>query len=284
MSREQLRTLLPFLLFFVALALFISHRLGWLAPVEGFLLRATAPLQAGVTSATVWIEDLAQSARDLEDLRSRNEQLEADNARLLLEILRLREVQHDAAVCSDLLGFRQLQPGLDVQGSRVVGRVVGQDPSNLQRFITIDVGRDQGIERNMPVLTDRGLVGRIADAGATWSRVLLIIDASSSVNALTQSTRATGLVQGQPDGSLLMRDIPQADTVSVGDIVLTSGLGGNFPAGQPIGQVVAVDRKDSDLYQVATVEPTVEFERLEQVIVVTGWKPAEGASGSQTKP
>ena len=132
----------------------------------------------------------------------------------------------------------------------MVGRVIGRDPSNLQRYITLDVGREEGIARNMPVVTDRGLVGRISEVGDGWSRVLLIIDQSSLVNALTQSTRASGLIQGQADGSLIMRNVLQSDTVSVGDTVFTSGLGGNFPRQILIGQITEVERKDSDLYQI----------------------------------
>jgi rod shape-determining protein MreC len=127
----------------------------------------------------------------------------------------------------------------------------------------------------MPVVTDRGLVGRISEVGGGWSRVLLIIDVSSSVNALTQSTRASGLVQGQADGSLVMRAIPQGDTVSVGDTVFTSGLGGNLPRQILIGQITEVERKDYDLYQVASVQPTVDFEHLEAVLVILGFEPIE---------
>jgi rod shape-determining protein MreC len=156
-----------------------------------------------------------------------------------------------------------------------VGRVIGRDPSNLQRYITLDVGLEEGIAENMPVVTDRGLVGRVREVGPGWSRVLLTIDASSSVSALTQSTRASGIVQGQADGSLLMHSILQSDTVSVGDTVFTSGLGGNFPRQIPIGQITGVDRQDWELYQSATVQPTVDFEHLEAVLVVTGFEPIE---------
>lgn len=273
MSRERLRTWLPFLLFFLALLGFVLHRVGVLEPVESFLVRLSTPLQAAVTSLTSRVRDLAQSGQDLSSLRQRNEELEAENARLLLDNLRLREVQHEAVVCGDLLGFAQAQPALALKGAHAAARVAGRDPSNLQRTLLLDVGREEGIERNMPVLTDRGLVGRIAEVGTGWSRVLLITDVSSSVNALAQSTRATGLVQGQADGSLVMLDIPQSDTVSVGDMVFTSGLGGNFPSQIPIGQITRVDRNDFDLYQTAVVEPTVAFDRLEQVLVALDFRP-----------
>jgi len=201
--------------------------------------------------------------------------LEAENARLLLEIVRLREIEVEAALQRDLLNFAQSHPTFDIQGAHVVGLVIGRDPTNLQRYLTLDVGRKAGVARNMPVVTNRGLVGRISDVGETWSRVLLITDVSSSVNAITQSSRATGLVQGRPDGLPVMRDIPQADTVSVGDTVFTSGLGGNFPRQILVGQITAVDRNDYDLYQTAVVQPTVDFDHLEVVLIITDFEPIE---------
>ena len=275
MDRERWQNLIPVLLIGLALLGFVLHRAGVLEPVESLLIRATAPLQEGVTQVTTWFGDLAQSARDLRDLRQRNEELETQNAGLLLENVRLKEIEHEAVLLRDLLNFARSDPSFDIQGAHVVGRVIGRDPSNLQRTITLDVGNEAGIERNMPVVTDRGLVGRISRVGEGWSQVLLIIDVSSSVNALTQSTRASGLVQGQADGSLLMRAIPQGDTVSVGDTVFTSGLGGNFPRQILIGQIIEVERLDYELYQAAAVQPTVDFDHLEAVLIITGFERVE---------
>jgi rod shape-determining protein MreC len=189
--------------------------------------------------------------------------------------VRLREIEHEAALLRDLLNFAQSNPSFELQGAHVIGREIAQDPSNLQRYITLDVGREAGIAHNMPVMTDRGLVGRISEVGNGWSRVLLIVDRSSSVNVLTQSTRASGLIEGRADGSLMMRSIPQGDTISVGDTVFTSGLGGNFPRQILIGQIVEVERKDYELYQTAIVQPTVDFDHLEAVLVVTGFEPID---------
>jgi rod shape-determining protein MreC len=281
MSRERLQNLIPVLLLVVALAGFVLHRAGYLAPAEGLLIQVTKPVQEGMSLLVTRFGELAQTARDLRDLRQRNEELESENARLLLEIVRLREIEGEVVLMRDLLNFTQSNPSFDVQGAHVVGRVISRDPSNLERYITLDVGKEAGIAHDMPVVTDRGLVGRISEVGNGWSRVLLIIDASSSVNALTQSTRASGLVQGQPDGSLVMRAIPQGDTVSVGDTVFTSGLGGNFPRQILIGQITKVERKDYELYQTATVQPTVDFDHLEAVLVVTGFEPVEETTDGQ---
>jgi rod shape-determining protein MreC len=275
MSRERLQNLLPILLIVLALIGFVFHRVGLLSPIEGLLIRVTMPLQEGISLLTTQFGELSQTARDLRNLRQRNEELEAQNANLLLENVRLKEIETEAILLRDLLNFAQAHPSFDIQGARIVGHVLSLEPSNLQQYITLDVGREAGITHNMPVVTDRGLVGRISETGDGWSRVLLIIDESSLVNALTQSTRASGVVRGQADGTLIMRYIPQADVVSVGDTVFTSGLGGNFPRQILIGQITQVERKDYELYQTAIVQPTVDFDHLEIVLVVTDFEPIE---------
>ncbi len=277
MSRERFQGLLPLGLILLALTGFVLHRAGLWAPVEGVLARVTTPLQEGTSMVMGRFGELARTARDLRDLRQRNRDLESENARLLLENVRYRELEGEAALLRDLVNFSHANPSFDVQGAHVVGRVIGRDPSNLQRYITLNVGREEGIARNMPVATDRGLVGRISEVGDGWSRALLIIDQSSLVNALTQSTRASGLIQGQADGSLKLHKVLQSDTLSVGDTVFTSGLGGNFPRQILIGQITEVERKDSDLYQMAAVQATVDFDHLEVVLVITNFEAVQDA-------
>jgi rod shape-determining protein MreC len=275
MTRERLQDLGLILLIVLALAGLVLHSTGLLQPLEGLLIRMTTPLQGGMSLLATRFGEIAETVRDLRELRQQNEELQAENDRLLLENVRLREIQHELALLRDLLNFRQTNPSFEVQGAHVIGR----DPSNLQRYVILDVGREKGIERNMPVVTDRGLVGRIYEVGEGWSRVLLIIDSSSFVNALTQSTRANGLVQGQVDGTLVMLNIPQGETVSVGDTVFTSGLGGNFPRQLLIGQITDVTRKDYEMYQQATVQPTVDFRHLEAVLVITDFAAIEPEEG-----
>src|SRR5690606_29622833 len=107
------------------------------------------------------------------------------------------------------------------------------------------------------------------------SKVLLITDASSAVNAIMQSSRLNGVVRGVPGGDLVMDYIPQSGLFSIGEVVLTSGLGGRFPKGIPIGQVVEIRQRDIDVFQQAVVRPTVDFSRLELVMVVTNFDPLE---------
>lgn len=127
----------------------------------------------------------------------------------------------------------------------------------------------------MPVVNEQGLVGRISEVNESTSKVLLITDADSTVNAILQSSRLTGVITGRPGADPVMGFIPQGSEVSVGEIVLTSGMGGNFPKGIPIGQVVEVRQRDFEVFQEATVRPTVDFGRLEMVMIITNFDPLE---------
>jgi rod shape-determining protein MreC len=127
----------------------------------------------------------------------------------------------------------------------------------------------------MPVLTAQGLVGRISEVSAGSSKVMLITDSSSSVSALIQRSRATGMVQGYPGGELIMRYIPQGDQVQPGDIVITSGLGANFPKRLVIGQVVSVENADVQMFQEARLVPAVNLHDLEFVLVLLNFSPID---------
>jgi rod shape-determining protein MreC len=263
------------LLVLIALAIvgMVLNETGQLESLKGLALRLTTPLQVRLVTLTNNLSDLTQAARDLRELRQRNEELEAENARLTIENVRLADDRAENEMLRALLNFTQVNPDYDYKGAEVRARVIGRDPSNFQSYLIIDVGSEQGIARRMPVVTDRGLVGRISEVGPNWSKVLLIVDPSSSVSALIQTTRATGTVRGQIGGSLLMDLIPQKDAVHKGDIVLTSGMGNNFPKGLIIGQVTKVHQRDIEMFQQATVRPTVDFDRLEVVLIITNFQP-----------
>ncbi len=245
------------------------HETGHLQPVEGLVSRLITPLQAGLASLVGRVDDLTQTARDLGELRRRNEELEAENARLLLENVRLKEYETEIENLRRLLNFTQSTPTYQYKAAQVIGR----DSSPLLKYIIIDVGTDGGVGSGMPVITERGLIGQVVEAGPVSARVLLLTDVSSSVNAILQSSRATGVVEGRVGGGVIMKYIPQGEEVSAGDIVMTSGLGGRFPPGLVIGQVTDVQQHDIDIFQQAELRPTVDFRKLEIVLVITNFQP-----------
>ncbi len=275
MKRLPTRSTVLIILVLLSLAAIVLDQNEDLLPIEDLALRFVVPVQEKLTSLANSISDLTQTTQDIRELHRRNEDLQGLADSLMIENVRLKEIESENETLRRLLGFTQTNPTHSYKAAEVKGRVIGRDPSNFLSYLIIDSGSQQEIEKGMPVVTERGLVGRITDVGSNWAKVMLIIDPSSSVNALIQTSRATGVVEGQVGESLLMKYIPQGETVNVNDIVLTSGLGGNFPQKLIIGQVTAVHQRDIEMFQQADIRPTVDFNNLEIVLVITNFLPAD---------
>jgi rod shape-determining protein MreC len=275
---KRLQNRLPlFVLLSLTIVGLVLHETGNTQAVENLILRPVTPVQDHLSGLATDLSHLVQTFRDLQELRHRNEQLQSLADSLMIETVRLKELESENETLRQLLQFTQANPTYRYRAAEVVGHVIGQDSSNLLRYIIIDVGTSDGMTKGMPVVTDRGLIGRIVEVSSRSSKVLLMTDVSSSVNAIIQSSRATGIVEGKADGGLVMKYIPQQVTVNVGDIILTSGLGATFPKGLVIGQVTAVHKRDIEMFQQAEIKPTVDFDRLEIVLVLTNFEPIEMA-------
>ncbi|HID87984.1 MAG TPA: rod shape-determining protein MreC [Anaerolineae bacterium] len=248
---------------------------GHLQPVEGLAVDLMVPLQQGLSRFGNRVAGTIETVRQLDTLQRENRELRELVDQLMIENVRLSEAAAENEILRQQLNFKRKNPSLDIRSADVIGRVIGRDPSNILRVLIIDVGARDGVAPGMPVVTARGLVGHITEVSDRSARVLLITDASSSVNALVQRSRATGVVRGQIGGNLVMRYIAQGEDVQVGDIVLTSGLGGNYPKRLVIGQITAVRQRDIDLFQEAEVRPTVNFGGLEVVMVITDFTPIQ---------
>lgn len=249
----------------VALALLLVPGAG--RAVEGWATRGVVRLQA--TAATVAQQGHAvlDTLQRAADLRAENRALREQVERLQAEIAQLRELELENQELRQLAG---LQP-LPLRNELIPARVVGRDPLPFVQVVTIDVGTDQGAREDLPVVTWRGLIGRIIDAQPTTARVLLITDASSAVAVRVHQpeSRATGVVRGRNDALLLLQYVAQQAPLETGDLLITSGLGGVFPPGVPVGTVVQVRKRDQDLFQEALVEPTARLGQLERVYVLT---------------
>ncbi len=258
-----------------ALLLLSLERTGRIDPLESALAGLISPGQSTLTSITGRVAELWRGAWEFRRLQRRVAELERVNASLLVENLRLQEVERENQRLRELLQFAETRPGIQLRGAQILARPIGFGTNNLNDILILDLGRRHGIEVGMPVVSEQGLVGRISEVTDTTSKVLLITDATSIVNAILQSSRQTGVLRGRPGQNPVMGFLPQGSPVSVGEIVLTSGLGGRFPKGIPIGQVVSVRQQDFEIFQEAEVRPNVDFTRLELVAVVVGFDPLE---------
>jgi rod shape-determining protein MreC len=153
--------------------------------------------------------------------------------------------------------------------------VIGRDPSPFLRYVVINIGSNSGILPGMPVVTEKGLVGRVDAVIGEAARVELVTDSGSAVNVRLPSSGTEAMLVGSITGDLSLDMIPQDASVQVGDVVLTSGLGGGYPPNLLVGQVVGVRKLESELFQQASIQPNVDYNRLEFVLVIVNFKPVD---------
>ncbi len=268
-NQQRTRPVVLVILVLLSVAGIILNEARQLQSVENVTLQITTPVQKRLNQLMQRGTNLVTTIREWRDLHRKYENLQDLADRLMIENIQLREAEIQNVELREQLKFKQANPSYE----QISAEVIGQDANHLLNYLVIDRGAEDGLEIGMPVVTAGWLVGRITEVGKNWSRVLLITDASSSVNAIVQNSRATGLVQGEIGGGLIMRYIRQDQNVSIGDMVLTSGLGGNFPKRLVIGQVTEVRQRDIETFQEAVVRSPINFSGLETVLVIKGFKP-----------
>ena len=253
---------------------------GALEPAKTVLYAPLALLQRGM--ATEWgaVTNQFKPHPDEAALVKRNADLEAQVADLQGQVTQLQENQADFKVLSELLKFARERP----DNQYLAANVIGRDPSPYLSYVILDRGSDQGIRKDMPVVTERGLVGQVVEVTSVACKVLPILDASSTVNARLLKSREEGVVLGQLAGGLQMQYLAQNVNIDLGETVVTSGLGGRYPADIVIGTVNAVQKQDYQVQQKADLTPGVDFSHLEIVLIITNFKPVDFVPFLETTP
>jgi rod shape-determining protein MreC len=224
------------------------------------------------TRQTDTVADALAGPRDLEEARAEIELLQAQLEVLERENEELREIQGEWQILQDLFNRVRQTPEL----RRQTANVIGYDTSPAVRSIIIDKGSADGIRVGMPVESPRGLIGRIFRTTQNSSQVVLITDNASAIPVRLGTSRATGSLKGRgASGDLIVDWIDLKYQLEVGEVVLSSGLGGDFPQDIVIGRVVQILRNESDLFQQAIVQPATDFDTLEIVLVVTDFTPID---------
>lgn len=268
--RAQNGFLRSFALLFLVSALLLVARNS--DPVRGVATVATqllVPIQRVLADAGITSNRFVQAITEIETLRASNAALGADVDRLTLENVQLREAAFAAQQAAKL---SNLAKTLSYQ--TVAATVIARDPSNILSTIVLGVGTDDGVRVGHIVLSEQGLVGRVSQVGTNYAKVLLITDPSSTLSALVEGSRATGIVRGQYGDALIMDWILQTENVKVGDAVVSAGLGlgdelrSLYPKGLVIGKVLQLQNAEAAAYQRAIIAPAVDLRKLENVLVV----------------
>ena len=244
---------------------------GYLTPLSRLVIAPFVSAQTWLSTRFLTLQNILSSSQDLTRLRQRNLELEAEVSNLQSEIIDLKQQSAETRVLSALVEFARVHP----ENRYLAAAIIGRDPSPFMKYVIINRGSDGGLRSGMPVVTSQGLAGRIAAVTAGAARVELITDPASSVNIRLEPSGAQAVLLGSLTGELSLDLIPQTASVNVGDLVLTSGLGGNFPGNILIGQITSVRRRETDLFQQASVQPVVDFSKLEIVLLITNFRPVD---------
>jgi len=284
-------------------SIFLSHR-GADSPLQNLTLTVSAPLQGGLRDVAGSLSDVFLGITDRGDIKRENERLREEN-----ELLRNRlAAQEDAAQrvrdLEDILGLQQSRP----EDRLLAADVIAEEPSGLKKMIAINRGLDEGIDEGMVVLSRAGsVVGTVARAYNDFAWIRLITDPDSAINAQVNMARggegegaevltpgtpgpqasATPAPTGAPQPQtvravasgdqlrgLILDLLPSNAPIKTGDLVVTSGLGGNFPRGLLLGTISEVRERPQAPFKSATIEPAATLAGLDTVMVLISFKPA----------
>ncbi|MEG6523135.1 rod shape-determining protein MreC [Desulfotomaculum sp. 1211_IL3151] len=228
-----------------------------LAPVQGLLMGVSKNLRNGFDSIS-----------SLGKLSEENKALKDEVANLQGQLYLQEELKQENARLKDLLQYQdQFKSNFNFK----VAAVIGRDPGNWFGMVTLNQGSKNGIAKNMPVVTSLGLVGRVVAVSPNTSQLMLITDPHSGVGAMVQDSRIPGVLEGITSGGGEARliHVPKDTDLTEGQAIVTSGIGGTFPKGLPVGRIVGVSNEPTGLFRTATVVPFADLHRLEEVLIIT---------------
>ena len=273
--------------------IFFAARGRFQAPVSS---QAVSLVLSPFQQATDWV---ANEIRYVTSVVWEVSTLYEENKMLRNEVEQLRGInlQANEALAENerlrtMIGYQHSARQFDL----VAARVIGRESETWSSMIVIDRGTLNGIQNDMPVVTPQGLVGRVVEAGPNSSKVQLILDPRSSVGTIVQraESRVTGIVQGDMDNPTMpqMVNIPKNADVVEGDVIVTSGFGGIYPKGIIVGLVSSLKNDDGGLLKIGVLESAVDFQKLEDVMVITASreappepiKPPVQTPGTETDP
>lgn len=248
-----------FVLIVIFLAILLSIPIPVSQDIKNKIIDLTSPLVSGIDylfNKIFSIKDIFTTVRENNYLRRRLDELS-------VELNELKEGGRENERLRELLDLRKTLPY-----DTIACRIIARDAGAWYRTVIIDKGTNSGIDIDMPVLSNGGVIGRVIEAGIDTARVLLITDINSSIGGLIQDTRTVGLVEGTGTGRCIINLLPKNIDAQAGDIVVTSGLGRIFPKGLVIGTITELASSGQGLYKTAELILAADMDRLEEVLIV----------------
>jgi rod shape-determining protein MreC len=240
--------------------------------IRSAIVTIASPFGWAFTKAGEGISGFSLYFRTLEDLRDENAALRAELDEIKNLVYNAELIKEENDFYSDYLGIKEEHMDFLFEDATVVGR----EATNYRSVLTLSKGTLHGIEVNMPVITEKGLIGRITEVGSTWSKAEIMTESSSAVGAYIERTGVLGIVEGtyelRTDGLCQMVYIEADSDIRKGDKVISSGIGEVYPRGILIGKVTEVYEDERTRTLVALVEPAADLESISKVMIITEYE------------
>jgi rod shape-determining protein MreC len=263
---------LGLLFFFNVIALLIAGRHYYSPQVSSngsfhgpghYFISIIAPVQKGLARTICFAEKLWTHYFYLVSITEENKEL---------KIALSKAVEKNSECLETELSNQRFKTFLNFQkataNDTIAAQVIGKDPSPWFKSVIIDKGFFDGIRKGLPVVIPEGAVGQTIEVTKHYSKVLLLIDRNSAVDSIAQRTRARGIIRGSSDGRFFFQYVLKKYEIQEGDTVISSGLDGVYPKGLRVGQVQSITQNNSGIFQEVVVLPFVDFEKLEEVMIV----------------
>ena len=231
------------------------------------MIAFAAPFQDLASRAVKEVRKTWRNYFSLVSVAEENQRLKQLLGKAVEDSILQRELDLENNRLRDLLAFQRSLPN-----PAIAAQIIAKDPSAWFNTVIIDKGAADGLRKGLPAVTSRGIAGQVVEVSAHQSKLMLIIDRNSAVDALVQRTRSRGIVKGAARDECYLDYVMHEDDMRVGDGVVSSGFDGVYPKGLLIGTVSAINFQGSDFFKEVRVTPSVDFDTLEEVLVIL--KPA----------
>lgn len=236
---------------------------------DNIIIKITLPVQKAVYGISSGIRNFFDHFDDIDALNKQNEKLLKRNAELNSQIEKYKNYKKENERLRNLLLLQDTYKDFETTAANVIGK----DSSQWFLSLMIDKGTDDGLKMSDTVINHEGLIGHITDIGSNWARITTILDSDSNVAVIVERTEDLATINGDinlsSDSLCKMSYISKDSTITVGDIVKTSGLGGIYPKGINVGTIKDIHSDNQGVSQYADVKPSVNFDKIYEVLVIT---------------
>lgn len=230
---------------------------------QRLVVEVVAPLQKGITSSRAELNDLVDNYVRIVNTSKENVYLKEKIGRLENDLFQMEEIRRENFRLKQMLRYSE-----DIQQDKILAQVIGWDSANQFKVLRLNRGESDGIQLMAPVITHKGLVGYVYRLGSHYADVLTILDPNNRVDALIERTRTHGIVEGVFNHRCALKYVNRNEPIEVGDKMITAGVGGIYPKGIKVGIITNIDRETAGMTLGVEITPSVDFHKLEEVLVL----------------